>query len=79
MKNSSKTDRRRHLKLSMRVVLALVVVGLLVVPVAVQADLKIIAVVRAWDNDRRPVAEQQHSHPLGGRRHLDPVYAPAHL
>ena len=49
MKNSSKTDRRRHLKLSMRVVLALVVVGLLVVPVAVQADLKIIAVVRAWD------------------------------
>ena len=49
MKKNSKTDRRRLLNLSMRVVLALVMVGLLVIPVAVQADLKITAVVYAWD------------------------------
>ena len=49
MKNNSKTDRRRLLKHSMRVVLALVVVSLLVVPIAVQADLKATAVVHAWD------------------------------
>ena len=49
MKNNWKTDRRRLLGISMRAVLALVVVGLLVVPVAVQADLKATAVVYAWD------------------------------
>jgi hypothetical protein len=49
MKKNSKTDRRTFLNLSMRVVLALVMVGLLVVPVAVQADLKATAVVYAWD------------------------------
>jgi len=49
MKKNSKTDRRRLLKISMRLVLALVVVSLLVVPVAVQADLKATAVVYAWD------------------------------
>jgi hypothetical protein len=49
MKNNSKTDRRRLLNLSMRVVVALVMVGLLVVPIAVQADLKATAVVYAWD------------------------------
>ena len=48
MKNN-KTDRRRLLNLSMRVVVALVMVGLLVIPVAVQADLKATAVVYAWD------------------------------
>lgn len=49
MKNNSKKDRRRLLGISMRVVLALVVVGMLVIPVAVQADLKATAVVYAWD------------------------------
>jgi hypothetical protein len=49
MKNNAKTDRRRLLNLSMRVVVALVMVGLLVIPVAVQADLKATAVVYAWD------------------------------
>ena len=49
MKNDSKTDRRRLLNLSMRVIVALVMVGLLVIPVAVQADLKATAVVYAWD------------------------------
>jgi len=49
MNNNWKTDRRRLLNVSMRAVLALVVVGLLVVPVAVQADLKATAVVYAWD------------------------------
>ena len=49
MKNSYKTDRRRLLNLSMRIVVALVMVGLLVIPVAVQADLKATAVVYAWD------------------------------
>jgi hypothetical protein len=49
MKNSWRTDWRRLLNVSMRAVLALVVVGLLVVPVAVQADLKATAVVYAWD------------------------------
>ena len=49
MKNSYKTDRRRLFNLSMRVIVALVMVGLLVIPVAVQADLKATAVVYAWD------------------------------
>lgn len=49
MKNNWRTDRRRLLGISMRALLALVVVGLLVVPVAVQADLKATAVVYAWD------------------------------
>ena len=49
MNSNSKTDRRRLLNLSMRVVVALVMVGLLVIPVAVQADLKATAVVYAWD------------------------------
>jgi hypothetical protein len=49
MKNSWRTDWRRLLNVSMRAVLALVVVGMLVVPVAVQADLKATAVVYAWD------------------------------
>jgi hypothetical protein len=49
MKNNAKTDRRRLLNLSMRVIVALVMVGLLVIPVAVQADLKATAVVYAWD------------------------------
>ena len=49
MKNDSKTDRRRLLNLSMRVVVALVMVGLLVVPVAVQAELSATATPFAWD------------------------------
>ena len=49
MESNSKTDRRRLLNLSMRVVVALVMVGLLVIPIAVQADLKATAVVYAWD------------------------------
>lgn len=49
MKNDSKKDRRRLLNRSMRVIVALVLVGLLVIPVAVQADLKATAVVYAWD------------------------------
>ena len=49
MKNNSKTDRRRLLTLSMRVIVAIVMVSLLVIPIAVQADLKATAVVYAWD------------------------------
>jgi hypothetical protein len=49
MKKNAKADRRTPLNLSMRVVVALVLTGLLVVPVAVQADLKATAVVYAWD------------------------------
>ena len=49
MKRNSKVERRRLLSLSMKAVLILVVIGLLVVPVAVQADLKATAVVYAWD------------------------------
>ena len=49
MKHNSKKDWRRLLGISMRTVLALVVVGMLVIPVAVQADLKATAVVYAWD------------------------------
>jgi hypothetical protein len=49
MKENSKTDRRRLLKISMRVVLALVMVGLLVVPVAVQANVAIYSWVYAWN------------------------------
>jgi len=49
MDYDTKTDRRRLLGISMRVILALVLAGLLVAPIAVQADLKVIAVVDAWD------------------------------
>ena len=49
MESNRKTDRRRLLNISMRVVVALVMVGLLVAPVTVQADLKATAVVYAWD------------------------------
>ena len=49
MESNSKTERRRLLGLSLRVVVALVVVAMLVVPVTVQADLKATAVVYAWD------------------------------
>ena len=49
MRNNSKKDWRRLLGISMRAIIALVMVGLLVIPVAVQADLKATAVVYAWD------------------------------
>jgi len=49
MEYDTKTDRRKLLGISMRVILALVLVGLLVAPIAVQADLKATAVVYAWD------------------------------
>ena len=48
MKSNAKTDRRRLL-ISMRVIIALVMVGLLVVPVAVHAELKATATPFAWD------------------------------
>lgn len=49
MKYDSKTHRRRLLRASMRALLALVLVGLLVVPLAVQADLKATNIVYSWD------------------------------
>ena len=49
MESNSKTDRRRLLNLSMRVVVALVMVGLLVIPIAVQADPTATAPLNAWD------------------------------
>ena len=49
MEKSATTKRRGVASASVRVTLALVLVGLLVIPVAVQADLKATAVVYAWD------------------------------
>ena len=43
------TEQRRRLGVSRRVVVALTMVGLLVVPAAARADLKATAVVYAWD------------------------------
>ncbi len=49
MKYDSKTDWRRLLGISTRVILSLVLVGLLVIPVVVQADLKVTNAAYAWD------------------------------
>ena len=49
MKYDVKTGWRRLFKSPVRAVLILAVVALLVVPVAVQADLKIVRAVDAWD------------------------------
>jgi len=49
MKYDVKGNWRRLFKSPMRVVLALVVLALLLIPVAVQADLKIVRAVDAWD------------------------------
>jgi len=49
MEYDTKTDRRRLLGISMRVILALVLVGLLVAPIAVQAGLKAVETPYAWD------------------------------
>jgi hypothetical protein len=51
MEYDTKTDWRRLLGISMRVILALVLVGLLVAPIAVQAELFTTNVVYAWDSD----------------------------
>ena len=49
MECDSKMDWRTTLRISVRAALALIVLCLLVIPVAIQADLKATAVVYSWD------------------------------